>query len=287
MNWFYFSLISIIALALAELTQQHILNAKNNIEERTSACLTFLIQSFFTIPFIFVFKVGGEFLRIFQADLFPYFIITSIIGSVGMIFYLRSFKVKNISISTIFVSFSVVVTTTIGILFFNETTYLYKFIGIALVLIAIISVNIKNLNIEKNHFWGILAGLMFGVTYSLDKMIVTYVHPLIYIFWTFMLVAFFGFIFGPRIIYKAVRSSKLADFKPIVISGIGYFIYNMCTFFAYRFGGEVGRVDAINNSQIFLIILTEYFLFKHRDGLLRKFVTAGVAFGGVLILGYL
>ena len=100
-----------------------------------------------------------------------------------MIYYLRSFKVKNISISTIFIAFSVVVSTTLGIIFFSESLYLYKLLGIALVLLAIVSLNISNFQLEKNHFYGLIAGTMFGITYSIDKYIITdSIQPIIYIF---------------------------------------------------------------------------------------------------------
>ncbi len=84
-----------------------------------------------------------------------------------------------------------------------------------------------------------------------------------------------------------IKTASLRSFKPIVISGIGYFLYNLATFFAYTYGGEVGRVDAINNSQVFLIILVEFFIFKQKDGLMRKLITAAVALTGVFILGLL
>ena len=287
MTWFTFSLLSIIALASAELLQQYLLNADNHFDERTSAVLTFLVQAVFTIPFIVFTDLRYTFFDIFKPHILPKFIGVAIIASFGMIYYLKSFKVKNISISTIFVSLSIVISTSLGIILLNEGLYFYKILGIFLVLGAIVAINIKNINIEKNHYYGLIAGLLFGTTYTLDKLIVLNIHPINYIFWSFTSVAFFGFIISSKKVIHAIQKTKRNEYKPIVYSGIAYFIYNYATFTAYTLGGEVGRIDAINNSQIFLIILVEYFILNQKQGLIRKIITAIIAFSGILILGYL
>ncbi len=285
MSWFYFSLISIFSLALAELTQQHILNKGKSFDERTSGVLIFLTQSILTVPLIIFTGKLNDIFTVFDKDIIGYLLLDNIIGSVAMVMYLRSFKVKNISFSSIFVSFSVVVTTTLGIIFFNEVVTPYKIVGILLVMASIVGVNYKNTHIEKNHKWGLLAGVLFGVAFSIDKSIATHIEPLIFAFWGFMFVALFGFVASAKKVLLCIKGSKIADYASIAISSFGYFIYNMCTFYAYKSGGEVGRVDAINNSQIFIIILFEYLIFKQTKGLYRKIFFALVAFSGVYILG--
>src|SRR4030042_4842635 len=287
MSWFALCLLSVTSLATAELLQQHLLNAKNELEEKTSAALTYLIQATLTIPFILFTDLRYSFFSIFSYKTLPFFLAVTSIGALGFIFLFRSFKVKNISISTIFISFSTVVSTILGIIFFSEGFYFYKILGISLVLIAIISLNIENFHLEKNHYYGLLAGVMFGIVYVLDKRMVMSVEPINYIFWCFLVSSFFGFLLGGKTVIKVLQKSKLGDFKPVLFSGIGYFLYNFLTFKAYTVGGEVGRIDAINNSEVFLIILFEYFLLKHKDDLVRKLLTAGIAFTGVVILGLL
>ena len=128
MTWFSFSLLSIVALATAELTQQHLLNKGTHIEERTSAVLTFLVQAIFTIPIIFFTDLKHSFFSVFSSETLPYMLLVSFVASIGMIYYLRSFKVKNISISTIFISLSIVVSTTLGIVFLKEGFYFTKYL---------------------------------------------------------------------------------------------------------------------------------------------------------------
>ena len=286
MTWFVLSLLSIFALATAELVQQHLLNLKNAFDARTSAVLTFLVQAILTIPFLFIFGVANQIFSVFVPAVFPKVLLVSFLGSVAMVFYLKSFQVKNISLSVIFVSFSAIVSTGLGIMIFSESTSGLKFLGIALILVAIIVANYKNAISEKNHWYGLAAGAIFGVCYTLDKSIVASIHPLVYIFWSFSMVAFFGFLLGAKKVILSIKNKKLDAYKPIIFSGVGYFLYNFFTFTAYRFGGEVGRIDAINNSEVFLIILFEFFVMKHTEGTTRKLLSAGLAIMGILILGW-
>ena len=286
MTWFLFSLTSIFALATAELTQQYILNKEQAISARTSAVITFLIQALFTLPAIFLLGIQDQILVAFQTQNLKLITFTSFVASFGMIFYLKSFEVKNISISTIFIASSAIVSTIMGIIVFNETTTLFKFIGTFLILAAIVYVNLVSLDIEKNHFYGLLAGFLFGITFTVDKQIVATIDPVVYIFVGFLLISIFGALFGAKQVFKDVKTLNFDNLKPVLLSGIGYVIYNWATFRAYQEGGEVGRVDAINNSQIFLIILFEYIFLMHRKNAWRKIFAALLAFSGVIILGF-
>ena len=284
MNWLSFTAIAVLALAVAELMQQHLLNTKNAFSERASAVLTFIFQSLITIPFFFLFRVEDQLFVIFDVHIFLKILLVAFLSSVAMVFYLKSFKVKNISISTIFISFSVVVSTVLGIIFFAESVSLEKILGIVFILVAIVIVKYKNSTLEKEHLFGLVAGGIFGVAYTLDKSIVLDVHPLVYIFWTFLMIGIIGFVMGIRDVIESVKNKKLSDYKLIIMSGFAYFLFNLFTFSAYRYGGEVGKIDAINNSQIFLIILFEYFILKHTKDIFRKVISFALVVIGVYIL---
>ena len=285
MTWFTLSILSIFVLAGAELTQQYLLNLENAFTARASAVLTFLFQSLLAIPFLFIFGVADQVFAIFNPAIFPRVLLVTFISSISMVLYLKSFQVKNISISTIFISFSAIVSTSLGIIFFSESTNYLKFLGIALVLVAIIIVNYKNAILEKNHFYGLVAGLIFGVSYVLDKSILLNIHPIVYIFWSFLLIAVWGFLLGNKAVINSIKNKKLKNYNPIMVSGAGYFLFNFFTFTAYGIGGEVGRIDAINNAQVFLIILFEFFVLKQTRGTARKLFSAGLAILGIFILG--
>jgi len=286
MTWFFLSLLSIFAIATAELTQQHLLNAKNSLDEKSSTVFTLLFQTLVVFPLIFIFGEAHNIFSVFDRDILPKILLVTFISYFSIIFYFKSFKVKNISVSTIFVSFSAIVSTFLGIIFFSESTSYLKFLGIGLILIAIILINYKKVIIERNHFYGLIAGFIFGIAYTIDKSIVLDIDPLVYMFWLFLIISVWGFFFSGKSIFKAVRDKRAFPFKSIIVSGLGYVLYNLFTFIAYRNGGEVGRVDAINNAEVFLIILFEFFILRHTEGTARKLLSAGLAIAGILILGF-
>ena len=285
MTWFVFSLISVFALAAAELIQQRLLGDDNDVDPKTSTVLTFGIQTVLVIPVIFIIGQGNNFFAVFDKRVFWFLLLSSVSASFAMYYYLKSFLVKNLSFSTTLISFSVVVSSILGILVFKESVNLEKFIGIFLVLASIVIINYSNEHFERNSLFGLLAGIFFGITYTFDKMVVLEVHPMVYLFWSFLFVILIAFYINPRPVINAIKTLRAVDIRNLMISGTGYLIFNVCTFFAYSVGGEVGRVDAINNSQIFLIIIAEYFILKQRVGTIRKFSTAAIAFLGVYILG--
>jgi drug/metabolite transporter (DMT)-like permease len=286
MAWFYLSLLSVFALAAAELIQQRLMNLKNALNERTSAVLTFLFQSILALIIILLSPLRDQIFSIFYQEIIFKVLAVAIIASFSMIFYLKSFKVKNISISTIFISCSAIVSSVLGVIFLNESWHALKFLGIFLVLFAIFILNFKNFNLEKNHYYGLLAGLLFGISYTIDKSIVISINPLVYLFWAFFLVSAFGFILNPQNVINSIKGKAFNSFKLVFISGTGYFLYNFFTFTAYKMGGEVGRIDAINNSQIFLIIIFEFFILRNKQSIKRKLITAMIAVAGILILGF-
>jgi len=46
----------------------------------------------------------------------------------------------------------------------------------------------------------------------------------------------------------------------------------------------VGRVDAINNTMIFLVIILEFLILKDRQNIFRKLIAATIAVSGIAIL---
>lgn len=287
MSWFYFSIFSIFALAVAELTQQHLLNLKDGFSENASVVLTFAFQFILAFPMLFLFGLEDQIFSVFKTPIWQQTLVCTFIAAIAMVFYLKSFKVKNISLSAVLISSSVLVSTFLGIMFLAESVTITKFVGIFLILSAIGVVNLKNSALEKNHLFGLLAGVMFGIAFTFDKSILQYIHPLVYIFWSFLLIATWVLLFDYREIIGSLRNKKVGSYMPIVLSGLGFLLYNFLIFSAYRAGGEVGKVDAINTAYIFLIIFFEYFFLKHTKGVARKLFSGVLAVLGIFLLGVL
>jgi drug/metabolite transporter (DMT)-like permease len=283
-SWFTLSLCSVSALAFAELTQQRLLRDSPRLNERTSAVMTFLLQALLSLAAVAALGLTPRLLLPLQSNILPWLAAAALISSFAMTFYLRSFKVQSISVSCIFISWSAAVSAILGIICFSESAGGAKIAGVLAVLLAIAALNFRNAHLEPNHLYGLLGGALFGVTYVLDKKIVLATHPVTYMVWAFLLVALCGALQDSRGTLRALKLVTRRDLAAVAASGLGYFVYNFCTFSAYAAGGEVGRVDAINNSQVFLIISVEYLLYRQRTGVTRKVLCALLAFLGLLLL---
>ena len=53
---------------------------------------------------------------------------------------------------------------------------------------------------------------------------------------------------------------------------------------AYQAGGEVGRIDSLNNLVIFMVIIGEYIFFKDSHSLKRKIIAGMIAVCGAYLL---
>lgn len=284
MIWYFLSLSSVISLATAELLQQKIVTNRNAFPPRVSAILTYWFQALLVLVIILVTPLRSSFIQALQPTVLPSLLIVTLLTSFAMVLYLKSFQVKAISISSLFMSTSIVVSTILGIIFFQESTAYTKFIGIGFVLVAIFFLNYRNIALERNHYYGLLAGILFGVCYVFDKQIVLQIGPLVYMFWVFFLAGIWGFFFSPQQVLSTFRKKERKDYLLIVFSGITYFVFNILCFSAYIFGGEIGKIDAINNTQTFIIILVEYFIFRNTLSVKRKIWSAVIAYIGVLLL---
>ena len=91
-----------LALAAAELTQQQLLNRAARIEPRSSAVFTFWFQTLLDAAYYFLLGFRAEIFPNFTPPILPHFLVVAVIGSVGMILYLQSFKVQSISFSCFF-----------------------------------------------------------------------------------------------------------------------------------------------------------------------------------------
>lgn len=232
--WFYISLTSITFLAAAELTMQKLLNSKSGLNEKTGSTIILLIQSMLTLPLLLLLFETNRIIAPVSKSNLPLLLIDGLLSALAIIFYLKSFIVKNISLSSILISISVVISTLLGIIFLGESTSIYKILGIILILGAVVSLNIKNLHLEKNHLYGLLAGTFFGINYTIDKVIALKTEPIIFGFWIFFIVGIYSFIFAPKENILSARKLKGKSLGLAIFAAVGYMMFNFLTFTAYK-----------------------------------------------------
>ncbi len=284
--WFIFAFLSAISLGISEILQQKILNHKTErFSVVESGFFTFLIQFIFSLPVLFICSS--------QINIFSYapnyilllIISTGAIGALATLCYLKSFEVKNISFSGIFASFSMITSAGIGFLLLGESMNIFKFFGFATIILAIILVSLKTLSIEKNNYYGLISGILWGVVYTIDSVILDIVHPFIFLFWHYFFILITLLLFNFQAIFQKIKTTKINQYQTIFFSAVGYILFNTLMFYSFHFGGEAGKVDGVSSFNIFLIIIFEYFILKQKTDFWLKIISFLLALIGIILLG--
>ena len=280
--WFIFVLISVFVMAGSEISQKISMNASENISPETNNFIVWLLQAAFGFIIFFLFS---------NHDIsFPLILLPKLLllGAIyfwaGTLFY-GSYKGSSAGLSTVLGTISVVMSTSLGIIFFNESVNPLKFLGIISLLFAIVVAKYsKNMHFDKYNLLAISGGLLWGIAFSIDKSFVTAINPFFYLPLFCLTTGLYGLVFRPKIILSEIKTIKPSTFKSIISAAIFGTSFNTFTFLSYKYGGEVGRIDAINNSMVFLVIILEFLILKEKHNLGRKLIAALIAIFGVTLL---
>jgi len=280
--WLVFVLFSVVVMAGSEITQKITMTAPENISSETSNFFIWLLQSLLGLGVFFLFSNHDV---NFSWSLIPRLLLVGSVYFWGGTLYYSSYKSSSVSLSALLGTMSIVMSTTLGIIFFKESVGLLKFTGIFLIFLAIFIVKFsRKFHFDKYNWLAMAGGSLWGVAFSIDKSFVTTVNPLFYLPIFCLVTGLSGLIYRPKIILSEIKIISKKSYLSILLTAIFGTAFNTFTFLSYSHGGEVGRVDAINNTMIFLVIVLEFFILKDRQNVFRKFIAATIAITGVTIL---
>ena len=283
MSWFLFALLSVLAMAGSEITQKVALTRKINISAITNNAYIWLIQGVggFVIALLI-----GQFELLSGWESWLKLIVLAFLYFVGGTAYYTSYKSNSPSVSIVLGSISVLISTAIGIALFNESTSWIKFVGIGLILMSIFVINFKKnkFKIDKYNALALLGGSLFGIAFSIDKSFVIDLNPFAYLGFMSVSVGVLSFFLKPKHIINETKRLHRVDFVPMFVIATFGIMFNLFSFLSYSKGGNVGAVDAINNTAVFFVIIAEVLLLNDRGDLLRKVVAAVIAISGIGLL---
>lgn len=281
--WLVYSLLSVLSLAGSEMSQKISLTQKVNISAITNNFFVWTMQGI--VGLVLAALLGQFSLQLPPAILWKLALISFVYFAGGTFFY-TSYKGNSPSISIIFGTISVVISSILGTFLLQDSYSALKVLGIILILSAIFSLNYKSSEkINRYNLYAIIGGICFGVAFTLDKSMVTTISPFMYLGLMCLGVAIVSTLTSFRLIKNEASRLALKNFSPMISSACFGSAFNLFTFFAYRNGANVGVADAINNTTVFLVILLEIILLRDKNNLARKIISAVVAVSGVIIIG--
>lgn len=208
---------------------------------------------------------------------------------VGNKLYYEGVKKLDVSFVAILFTFSTIVSVIWWILFHAEAVTYIKFLGIAFIMFSIIALNYVDIHrevIQKKYIWFILASAcIYGVVANVEKIVWLDFDPFVFRFRYSLCSVWLFCVFYPKDLKQDLVYVKEWYFWWInALTAISFSLWNIGTLLAFKYGAEAGKVDAINNSAIFIIILLEILVLKNRDNIWLKIVLSILTFCGMLLL---
>ena len=269
-NWFTLTISGMVCVAIADVSQKISLKGDSPLSSITNNFIVWNAIGVLSVLYFLNFNLKvPQLTQEFYFGLVPLALFYFLGGS----FYYQSFKSNSVSISAVLATISSVITTALGISFFNESSDPQKFVGSFIVLCAIVFINYqKKLPFDKYNLYALLGGLFFGVAYTLDKYFVLSSSPDFYQIALCFSVGMASFIFRPKQIISELKLFQKKLIPSIISSVVFFFLYQKFLLMALSIGGEVGRIDVLNNTTVFIVILLEVFLLKERKSTIKYIV---------------
>jgi drug/metabolite transporter (DMT)-like permease len=282
-TWFILTISSIIVLAVAEIAQKVAVTRKDNISAEANNTIVWFVQGVLSLIYFLIFAYTPIH-ALSVGVIIKLLLMSSVYFWAGTLFY-TSYKTGSASVNSILLSSSVIVSTILGIIFFNESTSITKLVGSLIIIGSIIYLNYdRKSKLTTGNYYALSGAVLYGIAFTLDKSIAITLSPHLYqIFFSFF-IGFAGLLYRGRTILKDLSKIGRDTFLAASVAALSFFLWNKLNFVSYTVGGEVGRIDSINSSVIFLIILLEFFILKDKSNLTKKIVSAVVAFIGVSLL---
>lgn len=284
MNWFWLTIIYLVFLTTATLINKKSLNHFDIDEIVFGACVQIATA---TASLILAVLTGWSFS--FNSTSIPIFIGMGITYFFAVSFYYTGLKKTELSLTAILESTGAIYSLLLGSLFLGESIVSTKFVGIFLIIIAILIVSVKNKVSKFNKYtWIILFAIFFYALGAVfDKKLNSFGNPLSYLTLSFasagisMLLVYF----------KRTKKAFKETFRNknfwigILTNGLLYSLGFWALFEAYNRGGEVSRMFPITLSMSVIIPLLGIIFLKERDNIFKKLIAMVIMVLGLWILG--
>jgi len=281
MSWQALILLSVVTISVASLLQRFILKTKDINPVSFAITFQVLVGLFFAVVLLFK---GFSFPDI--ARFWPFLILTIVLWGSANALKFRALKKVEISEFAVLYQISVLTTVLIAIFLLGEKFFLQQFIGLILVIAAVILVSWKNtkLKMTKYEIIAIISAIFYGAAFINDAYILRSYDAFSYTFYAFL---------GPGlatwlVFRKDVNPFSLFDrkiVKTVLLSTFLYSIAVVSVYLAYQAGRNAAQISALGNTQTILIVILAAIFLKERDKIPRKLFAAALSVAGVILLG--
>lgn len=199
--WFVLTSLSVLVLAVAEIAQKIAVTRKDDISAEANNTVVWFVQGLLALVYLLIF-VRSPLPALDLILVLRLLVLGSVYFWAGTLFY-TSYKTGSASVNSILLSSSIVVSTFLGITFFEESHSVMKFIGSLVVILAIVFLNYdKNVKLSKGNLLALAGAGLYGIAFTLDKSFAIQLSPHLYQVLFSFGIGLSGFIYRGKTIVK-------------------------------------------------------------------------------------
>lgn len=281
MTWFWFAIISIISVSLANVLQRKLMAR----EESDPVSYTIVFQFMVTLMTGIFALIKGFHFPIFQGYAINYILAGMFWGGMSLLSF-KALQVIGAGEMTIISSVSTFVTIIMSVLLLDETFGYAKIVGTMLIFGAIVLLyGKKKFQWNKGIVYALGAAVCAGLALINDTIILKGGYDAV------SYTPIISFIPGVFIILIQPKSFKRIPqvFHGTVLKNMllfcGFYAFQAVTYYiALERGANAGQLSAIIKSSIILTVLFAAILLKERNDMGRKIASAVLATIAILLL---
>lgn len=279
MSWYLLAAISVISLSIGTLFQRLAMNK----EESDPVVASILFQ--FLLGFITLLYALTQGFVAPPPNLLPFFLFPGALYAIGTIAFFKAYKFIGAAEATVLSGAGVIVTLLASIIFLRDKLTAVQFIGIFLILCAVVLVNFnKNqLKLNKGAWFALIGSGSYGLAVVGDTYIIRQYDAVSYL-------ALICFVPGMLIYLRYLNKSKvlIKDIKSIdrnlFIFIVLYAIQAITFYVALQMGALVAQLSAIAKSSIILTVILATIFLNERKDIAKKIIGALLTTFGVLLV---
>lgn len=272
MSWLLLTLISVIFRAVYGVMTKVL---SNQVKTSVYTQATLLPLAAACVSVLASPLLGG--LRFNLADVSLMAVCLVVVGQgLGNITYFAA--IKHLTNGTAQIAFSsiLIFNTLLAMLFLGLMLSLVNFIGVFLLILAILSVVTGKIELHKKGVaLMVLSAFLFSIFQLASAELSSQVSAATYLVIAYLGAALVVFGLKWRVVIKDVRSTDTRSLVNIplltALPSIGNFLF---AYYAYRLAPEPAKVAMLLTAQVVLTVFLSYFFLKEKGHLLRKTVAA-------------
>ncbi|MFO0703520.1 MAG: DMT family transporter [Patescibacteria group bacterium] len=282
MGWISFAISAVFLNSLSTILQKNHASKKINHTVITGSLYS-MVSGAVVLIFAYITAQGAI---VYTSKSLVLTLIALSIFVIGNWAYFRAMYILNASVLTIVMTLRALITTVIAWIFLNEGAHTNQYVGMALILTAIlISQNIKKLKLNiEGVIFAVVAAFAFGIGNVFERIIVKEMNLYLYLVPAYLVPAVIVFLVQQwRLNGRPIRLSKITA-GHVVFVGFISALSGILGLQSLALAPSSGHYAFVNQTRVIFVAVMAYFFLHEKGDIKRRLFAAFLSALGLLLL---